>query len=78
MVVKKIDSRYVKMVKVSPEFHAQIDQAAEMVGQAPGDFVRDAVLYYLDKHREELIETANNRLLNLLAILDAAKIAEED
>lgn len=67
----------VKMLKFTPEIHAWICQAAEVTGQAPGDFVKDAVVYYLDKHREELIEQANNRLLNLLAILDAAKIADE-
>lgn len=65
-----------KMLKLPPELHRQITQAAEVVGLTPGEFVKDAVVYYLDKHREELIETANNRLLNLLAILDAAKIAE--
>lgn len=61
-----------KMVKVKPFVHGKIMDMAEELGVTPGELVEEAVVYYLDKTRDQLMERIQERIDAMFAAVDAS------
>lgn len=55
----------VRMVKLDPEVHEQINELAGWLGLEPGEVVAEAVAFYLDSSRDELSDRIQSRVAQL-------------
>ncbi len=63
----------VRMLKLDPETHQLIDDVSKWLGMDPAKFTAEAVVYYLDNQRENLVARVQERLNKLFDTLDEVR-----